>query len=234
MGNFIVNGATELPGLKTDAQEPTGAAGEWAGADANKLREALLDVRTHLAPTGAWIDLTCDIARAGGSAALTFEQYRDSPFSTYFMRNDQSDTLYLTFQMPHGWVVGSQVSPHIHIVPMANPAVTQAVYFTGSYAWSRIGSELPAAVGWTDFSATHNVGTTDAFTQSIVSLFSSSPSNMGLSAILNIVVRRDGTDNNDTYNTSKSPGTGAANLCALSIDAHVMVNRPGSANEASG
>jgi hypothetical protein len=46
MGSFIPDGASVLPPVKQDSRPPSGANTEWAAGDANKTREALLDLRT--------------------------------------------------------------------------------------------------------------------------------------------------------------------------------------------
>ena len=70
MTDFINNGASELPGVKTDARSPSGAATEWAAADSNKVRQALLDVRTTLI-SGPIPGLTTEIAdRQAADAAI--------------------------------------------------------------------------------------------------------------------------------------------------------------------
>jgi hypothetical protein len=47
MAGFITDGTSVLPPVKTDARGPTGANDEWASGDANKIRQALLDLRTE-------------------------------------------------------------------------------------------------------------------------------------------------------------------------------------------
>jgi hypothetical protein len=57
MGTFIQDGATELPGAKADlrpAAVPPNAD-EWAAADANQVREALLDLRSELLSLGTHV-----------------------------------------------------------------------------------------------------------------------------------------------------------------------------------
>lgn len=51
MSNFITDGAAVLPAVKNDERTPTGAVTNWESADANKLRQALLDVRSYLIGT---------------------------------------------------------------------------------------------------------------------------------------------------------------------------------------
>ena len=48
MSDFITNGASVLPGVKTDLRSPTGADTEWNSTDANQTRQALLDLRTQV------------------------------------------------------------------------------------------------------------------------------------------------------------------------------------------
>ena len=45
MGTFIQDGASSLPGIKSNSRTPSGAATEWAAGDANQIRSALLDLR---------------------------------------------------------------------------------------------------------------------------------------------------------------------------------------------
>lgn len=46
--SFITDGAAVLPDVKTDLRSPTGATTEVSSADMNEIRQALLDIRTHL------------------------------------------------------------------------------------------------------------------------------------------------------------------------------------------
>jgi len=48
LSDFIRNGASVLPPVKSDVRVPTGTAGEWAADDCNQLRQAALDLRGGL------------------------------------------------------------------------------------------------------------------------------------------------------------------------------------------
>jgi len=48
LSDFITNGASVLPAVKSDVRVPTGTAGEWAADDCNQLRQAALDLRGGL------------------------------------------------------------------------------------------------------------------------------------------------------------------------------------------
>ena len=68
MGTFITDGASVLPGVKTDARPSTGASTEWAATDANEVRSALLDLRTAaLAVQSGFVDPNVAMVIATGS-----------------------------------------------------------------------------------------------------------------------------------------------------------------------
>ena len=47
MSDFITNGASVLPPVKSDVRMPQGGVGEWAADDCNELRQAALDLRSN-------------------------------------------------------------------------------------------------------------------------------------------------------------------------------------------
>jgi hypothetical protein len=177
----------------------------------------------YINTTGLYDDVQGEIAQAAIAGALTFEVYRDTEYRAYYFRHDQNDTLHMSFQMPHSWDRGT-VYPHIHIIPMVNPAAAQVVRFTGKYCWSQVGVALPADASWTAFTIDHTVNTTDEFKQTVVGLATiTPPTSPKESNVLLIWVRRPGlADAADTYTTSKATGTAAANLMVVSIDTHIQ------------
>lgn len=182
--------------------------------------------------TGLWDDLQGPVEQAAGAAALTFEAYRDTGMFAYFMKHNQDDTLYKAYQMPHSWDRGT-VKPHIHIIPMANPAATENIRFIGKYAWTQVGVALPADASWTPFTADHPVNTTDEFKQAVVPLVTiAPPTTPKESNVLLIWLQRPGaSDAADTYTTSKVLGTAAANVMVVSIDCHIQKNKRGTSTE---
>jgi hypothetical protein len=46
--SFLTDGAAVLPDVKVDARSPSGLTDTWDASDANQIRQALLDIRTHL------------------------------------------------------------------------------------------------------------------------------------------------------------------------------------------
>jgi hypothetical protein len=164
----------------------------------------------------------------------------DTLFNAYFMRHDQDDLLSFVYQMPHGWDPSSSVRPHLHIIPMADPASNENVYFNGRYIWTAARSTpITTSLGWTPFTATFTVSGTGQswLTQSVVSLFeATAPLGARVeSAILMMYVRREGGSVNDTYTTSKpGAGTAQANLLIASADCHVRKVKPGTIVEYPG
>jgi len=179
---------------------------------------------------GPWEDIQGTVNLGDAVASPTYEAYRDTPWKCYFLRNDQADELHYALQMSHSWDRGA-VKFHLHVIPMVNPPVGPLKFaVTGYYSWANFGVVTPAAVGWTPFSATHTVGLTDAFKETLVPCFTATPPAGTLeSAILLIFLKRD--TGNDTYNTAKAGGTGAANVAIISADAHYQKNKDGTSTE---
>jgi hypothetical protein len=156
-----------------------------------------------------WDDLAPNRASVGSAAAApTVQAYRDTPMQYEFLRHDQDDTFYFQWQMSHRWVVGTDVNPHIHVVPCGN--VT--------------GNALPANAGWTQFASTHTVNGSDQYLELPMSMAGhiTPPAWADHSAHLHVVVRRAGNDPLDTYTASNPSGTAQANLALISVDCHVL------------
>jgi hypothetical protein len=176
-----------------------------------------------------WDDLQGDISQATAATALTYEDYRDTPFKMYFFKNNGVDALYMRFQMPHAWAANTEVIPHLHVIPMVAPSSSpQNVELTGYYCWCDPNTAAPALLGWTPFTANLSIVTGMEFKPTYVNLFSSTPTGKVGSAFLLVYVQRDGGSGGDTYTTDKSGGTVAANLGLVSLDCHIQKNKQGS------
>lgn len=179
---------------------------------------------------GRWDDIVMEPAIGNAVAALTVEAYLDTPLRCGFFRYDQDDSLHFRFQMPHKWDYTQRIRPHIHVVPMGDPLVTEYVRFTGYYAWTRI-NDLTQPLGnlasgaWTAIPAQlFAVNPGDQYIQQLWSLVGDivPPAWARESTLFLLYLVRTGTDPGDTYTTVKPtpPGTAAANLCILSSDIH--------------
>lgn len=79
MSDFINDGASVLPPVKSDQRIATGAASEWAAQDTNKIRQVLLDVRSNaLAIQSGFVNPDNALVTATGS---TTPRYLSSRFS---------------------------------------------------------------------------------------------------------------------------------------------------------
>jgi len=185
---------------------------------------------------GRWDDVQGSISQGAGAGNLTLEFYKDTRFNMYFMRHDQDDELSFVYQFTHTWDYSKVVVPHLHCVPMADPASPLNIRLDGYFVWSRAGYAaypMPSLTGWTPFGVDVPVAPGDIDVQKIVSLGSISPPSWAReSTCLLIYMRRNGTGLGDTYITSKaSGGTQAANLGLLSTDVHYRIKRQGTEAE---
>lgn len=182
---------------------------------------------------GRWDDVAPSLLTGKTTSALVQEAYRDTPFQAQFFQHNKDEDLSLVFQMPHKWRRDTKVFPHIHWEPQVNPAATQVVHFDGYWTWSEFNVATPALSGWTAFSVTVNVGTTDAFKQKITELVPAGvtpPSGAKESSCLLVYLRRN-SGATDTYTTSKATGTATANVMLVSVDAHYQSDKFGTETE---
>jgi hypothetical protein len=201
-----------------------------AGITATQL-SAEIQAQLNSLSVPRWVDLLGEITQGTASAALTYEAYRDTSHKMFFFINDQTDQLYMRFQMPHGFVIGSQVRPHVHVLPMSTIAVNQNVRMTLSYAWGD-GYAIPANTGWT--SADYDLTITPTMqyiTQRLNGPFITAPASVKGSSFLLCTWTNKVGDGAYTYTTNKAGGTAKANLGLIMADCHVQISALGSINE---
>lgn len=168
---------------------------------------------------GAWNDLLGSIAEGAGGAALTFAALRDTPFKLASFRNNQDDELHMVYQLSHAWARGTQVRPHLHVMPLANSAGgTETADFEGYCVFTHHGSEVPALVGWTPLSASLTVTATSQYKPSIVAFgLITPPDDVIESDMLLVYVKRVGTA--DSF---------GGDVAAMSVDVHFQMEKLGS------
>lgn len=182
-----------------------------------------------------WDDLQGNSDQAAGAGGLTFQQYGTTGHSMYFMRHDQDDTLYMKFQMPHGWDTSSDVRPHIHFIPTAVPGANQVIMFGGSYTWASVGKVFNSGTTWTTWSASFTVGTGSAGKEWATTLVTVPPTgNASESDFLLMTIRRSGSDTRDTYTTSSPFGNAASNMALIGVDVHFRKVKQGTSIEFPG
>lgn len=182
---------------------------------------------------GRWDDLQGDISQGVGNTALTYDPFSDTPWYFYCMRHDQNDALSFRYQLPHRWKHGTSIFPHLHMLPLADPASTEHVFFDGYYTWSQNDyfiTPVPDLSGWTRFTLSVPINPGDINVQKYVDFGEVIPPSWAIeSTIFLFYVRRSGTTTADSYTTSKpGGGTAQANLGLLSADIHFRTDKNGS------
>jgi hypothetical protein len=188
------------------------------------------DLYAEATDVPVWTDLQGNISQGTGNAALTYEAYRDTNFKLYFLRYSQADELNFVFQMPHEWDPTTDIRPHLHFIPMADPAAPQIFALALLYSWSHVGAALPANVNWVAKSVTKTINPGDVYKELVIPFGSIvPPTGAKESDLLLIQMKRDTTP--DTYETGKTGGTAAANVAVLSCDVHYRKVKLGTAAE---
>lgn len=183
--------------------------------------EAFGDTLPDTIGSDRWDDLRGSIATGLKQGDPVEEAYRDTPFIFTFFQHNKNQSLSMIYEMAHTWLVGSDVYPHWHYVPMAAPAGAENVYFTFAWVWVEFGDELPELAGWTTGTKTLVVNPADAFKNLAVEFGPvSPPEDANVSSFLLLHVEREATNVLDTFDTGKAPGTASANLGLIKADVH--------------
>lgn len=209
------------PAWVVDGDELT----EFCDAFGGSLPAAVLGAR--------WEDIAGRASVGIHASAPTVEAYRDTPAQMEFLRHNADVDYTFTYEMPHQWMVGSDVNPHIHYVAMVEPvAPPKDVYFSYAYTWKRFDEELPAVASWTTGNKTLAIAAGHAFKMRAFGFGPfSPPPTANESSVLLLAVSRLGTDPADTYSTNKVGGTPAANLGLVSYGCHVQLLATGTTVE---
>lgn len=210
--------------MKTSIDSSRGVVTEKDGngfsIEGREYHEAPFDER--------WTDLYAFIDNGTGPAQLTYEGYRDTGFFMRFFRSNQNDSIFMRYQMPHGWDPSTTVYPHMHMIPMASGS--GVIKFNYAYSWTLVNNgTLPAAVGWTSGSVSSSFTPDHQYQQRIMSFGAiTAPSGSHESAVLVFkVVRPGASDATDTYDTTKDHGTASANVGVLFFDLHYQMIKAG-------
>jgi hypothetical protein len=177
-----------------------------------------------------WTDLIGSFDDSTGTTALTFEEYLTNGMSYYFFRNDQNDTFSPKFQMPHSWAK-TNVRPHIHVAPCADPLTPQVVTFGYQVQWLSLTGSFSST--WTTGSVNVTINPGDINKHVKVSLIDFPPlPQPSASDFLLMRIMRSGSSALDTYTTAKpGVGTNTANLLFLACDCHIQQSTAGTVNE---
>ena len=133
-----------------------------------------------------------------------------------FPQADATQILYLNCQIPHRWLVGSTIFPHVHF----DQSVNAVPVFKIDYKWVSIGGTVPA--GWTTYTMDTLVTPyTSATIHNIVNGAAGiAGTGKGISSMLQMKLYRD----DNVY---------AGNCLATSFDIHIEIDSFGSNTEYS-
>lgn len=193
--------------------------------ESDTLEDALEELGWAASADGAWEDLRVPLtsAKVGATKAPGFEQWRDDGDSStgvyaYHFDASSEEQVFFDAQMPHAWLQGSEIRPHLHYVLPSAPTAGQTLKFGLEYTWSNVNGLAPTTELLT---ATETfTGDEDALTQYIASFTPKiSEPTMLVSAMISCRLFRDVTD---SY---------AADAVVLEIDFHYQVDALGSAAE---
>lgn len=151
------------------------------------MEKQMHDICEFFAP---WDDMRFPFTQTK-RGALNKPDFDETNIGLLFPQNDASEKIYIVAQMPHNYMVGSDIYPHVHWQQSANTAVTWKM----DYKWFNVGDAVPAA--FTTISTSTGVFTYTSGNLMQVSSFGPiSGASKNLSSFLLIKVYRD--DNTTT------------------------------------
>jgi hypothetical protein len=186
-------------------------------------------------PATLWTDAVTAPAAGAGAFDLTSDPWPSDTDPIHLLCFEHSAVQIIGFhtQMPHGWKPESEVRPHVHFVPLADPVATQSARFIIYYAWAPINGS--ALTGQANETVDVTIEPGDLNKHRIIGFsMLTPPAGSHESIILSWAVARAGTDPADTYTTDKAYGTVEANIGLLSFDVHYQLEKEGSISEFPG
>jgi len=167
---------------------------------------------------GEWNDLRVSLSTGiPNTSPPTFGTFRNGVQAWAFGAGS-TEQLYFEAQMPHGWVIGSEVRPHIHWSP-GNSTNTGAVVWELEYTWQNAGDEVfPATTTVT----VQQVAAGVAYAHQIASFPPVDGTGKRESSVFLCRIARVGGSGEDTF-------TGSA--FGISVDFHYQAAALGSTDE---
>lgn len=188
---------------------------EWAG----QLQPPLTALELQVQEANGRVAQRWDDLRAPASVVTTSLTSPPSYSSdgTLLFSATKTETIFHQFQMPHGWILGSTVYPHVHWAKTSSAAGN--IYWEFGYklvpvggikpgSWSTLASSTPTL---TDNNTSGEHLTTDCG--------SITPSSLGLSGIIVSYLSRVGGNVADTY---------GGDVEFLEVDIHYQLDASGS------
>lgn len=163
----------------------------------------------------AWDDVLIPFqsVKVPATGAPNWEQIQTGIWAYHFLAGN-SEEAYFTAQLPHGYVEGTDLKPHLHWISGNND--TGTVTFEFDYIIQNVNGIYPSKVTTTTtINAPGSTGNHTIFTLPTISGTTPTPLNVS-SVIIGTIRRRGDTD------------THTGKVAAISLDFHVQVNSIGS------
>lgn len=169
--------------------------------------------------------------KVGGSKDPGFAVVKDNGSAsqgvfTYWFDDATEEELYFEVQMPHAWLEGDTIHPHLHWIPASNGSVGDSVGWGLEYTWA----DVNEVFGNTTILYTDNRTDTDTAPLAFKHYISAFPAIDGtghtLSSVLICRVFRDATASGSGITDNYLPDAGL-----ISIDFHFKSDQPGSRQE---
>jgi hypothetical protein len=224
---YVLNGVGDtVPFTINAAGGQTTKLQSWQVAG---LEKAYIDADGVAFSVPLWQTYPKDPKSGVGPLDLTREPYFDTDHYMIFMRRGVEESLSFIWSMPHGWV-GSNVQPHIHIIPCADPTEIQYVWFKAAYCWTTEAGLVPQYSSWTHitpFQWAINPGDLHKQFKVAFPVITTPAQPPDLKALL-WHFERVADEPEDTYASSKlDPGNPDANLAIIGIDLLFQTNSRG-------
>lgn len=167
-----------------------------------------------------WDDLRTSLVRAAVTTdPPTLTVFRGATMANSFVQ-DATQSVMFDAQIPHTWLEGSDVHPHLHWSP-GNSASTAVVRWGLEYTWSNVNDAFP--VSTTVYVNAPAAGT--AYAHQIASFGALSGTGKRVSSVFSCRLFREGANAADTFPTG---------AFAISFDFHLQMSSDGTVNEFPG
>jgi hypothetical protein len=167
-----------------------------------------------------WDDLRVSIVRAAVSTdPPTLVNFQGTTMGFRFVQ-DATQSVMFDAQIPHTWLEGSEVRPHLHWSP-GNSTSTNVVRWGLEYTWSNVNDPFPASTTIYSNSAAAGV----AYSHQIAQFAALAGTGKRVSSVFSCRLFREGANGADTFPTG---------AFAISFDFHLQMSSDGTVSEYPG
>lgn len=220
-GSTIASPATSLMVYNTN-DDITGQYGDGVGFYVNAGTTGSPSWR-KLAAGGdvKWDDLRITLDKGSSAATIKYISGNSGPQIWYFRDNSSDEAMSFTVQLPHTWVEGTTIYPHLHW--LGESTASGNVVWNLEYTWANYDAASPEV-----FPAitTSTVISSGSIVQNAHNISALTPSNAGIdstgkliSSILICRLWRNSSNPSDTYGDDAG---------LLFVDFHILVDGFGS------